>query len=248
MDAQHKPDGLDRSHRQSGLTLIELMIAIALSLLVLAAILQLFIGTKQSYNLQEGMARMQENGRYAVDLLAQDIGMAGFPRSAGGGAFVAATTTDGTTDQITVSYQSNVDCLGAATPVATPRITLNRYQIVGDVLRCTGNGSVTPQPLVDGVENLQVLYGVDGSGDGVANQYVNATSVAAGVVAAGTPDWDRVVSVRLALLVSTGQIVSGDNDPRAYALLDAAPAAPAANPGYRRRVFTTTIPVRNQMP
>jgi type IV pilus assembly protein PilW len=229
---------------QQGLTLVELLISITLSLLVLAAILQMFVGTKQSYNLQEGLARMQENGRYAIDLLARDIGMAAFPRSLGGAAFVAATTTDSTTDEITVSYQSTTSCLNNATTGAA----VNHFYISNDTLFCDDGIALLPEGLVEGVENMQILYGVDSTGDGMANSYVNATAVAAGVVAAGTADWSRVVSVRVALLVDTGQTVSPDNDTGGYVLLDAAPITPASNLTFRRRVFTTTVPIRNQMP
>jgi len=228
--------------RQQGLTLVELMISITLGLLVLAAVLQLFVGSKQSYNLQEGMGRMQENGRYAIDFLTREIGMAGFPRSAGGDAFVAGNTNDGTTDSIEVTYESATGCLGNASGGAAS----NRFFIQGGGLSC--NDGTTTEGIVEGVENMQVLYGVDSSGDGIANVYVNATAVAAGVVVTGTADWNRVVSVRVALLVNTGQVVSGDNDTTAYALLDAAPVTPATNLGFRRRVFTTTIPIRNQIP
>ena len=229
---------------QQGLTLVELLISITLSLLVLAAILQLFVGTKQSYNLQEGMARMQENGRYAIDLLARDIGMGAFPRSLGGAAFVAGTTTDGTTDEITVSYQSTTSCLNNA----TAGVAVNHFYISNDTLFCDDGIALLPEGLIEGVENMQILYGVDSTGDGIANSYVNATAVAAGVVAAGTADWSRVVSVRVALLVDTGQTVSPDNDTGGYVLLDAAPITPASNLTFRRRVFTTTVPIRNQMP
>jgi type IV pilus assembly protein PilW len=44
----------------------------------LGGVLQIFLGTKQSYRMAEGLSRMQENARFAMDLIGQDIRMAGF--------------------------------------------------------------------------------------------------------------------------------------------------------------------------
>jgi type IV pilus assembly protein PilW len=63
--------------RQQGVTLIEIMLAMVLGLLVVAGLLQLFVGSKVSYNLQEGLGRLQEDGRLAMELVAADIRMAG---------------------------------------------------------------------------------------------------------------------------------------------------------------------------
>lgn len=69
---------LSHPHRQSGLTLIELMIALALGLLLVAALGYLFIGNRQTYRAQDNIARLQENGRYAMEVLGQDLRMVGY--------------------------------------------------------------------------------------------------------------------------------------------------------------------------
>lgn len=63
---------------QRGLTLIELMIGMALGLIVLAGIGYIYLGSRQTYKLQDNMARIQENGRYAMEILGREIRMAGF--------------------------------------------------------------------------------------------------------------------------------------------------------------------------
>ena len=64
--------------RQYGLTLVELMVAILLSMLLAAGIIQIYLGNKQTYTFQEAMSRNQENGRYAIEILSRDLRMAGF--------------------------------------------------------------------------------------------------------------------------------------------------------------------------
>lgn len=63
---------------QQGLTLVEIMVAMTISLLLMAGIIQIFAGNKQTYRMQEGLARMQENTRFAVDFMSQDIRQAGY--------------------------------------------------------------------------------------------------------------------------------------------------------------------------
>jgi type IV pilus assembly protein PilW len=64
--------------RQQGLTLIELMIAMALSLILMAGVLQVFLANKQAYRFAEASSRNQENGRFAADFLARELRMAGY--------------------------------------------------------------------------------------------------------------------------------------------------------------------------
>lgn len=60
------------------MTLIEVMIAITLSLLLLGGLMQMVVGNKQTYRVQDAMARVQENGRYSMHFLTKEIRMAGF--------------------------------------------------------------------------------------------------------------------------------------------------------------------------
>ena len=63
--------------RQKGLTLVELMIAITLGLIVLLAIGSIYINSRQTYRVQEDNARLQEAGKYALEVLGRSIRQAG---------------------------------------------------------------------------------------------------------------------------------------------------------------------------
>jgi type IV pilus assembly protein PilW len=65
--------------RQSGISLIELMVGMTLSLVLLVSIGYLFAGSRQSYRSQEQSARMQETGRFALDAIARSVRQAGAP-------------------------------------------------------------------------------------------------------------------------------------------------------------------------
>ncbi len=60
-----------------GFTLIELMISLTLGLLVLAAISTILVGTGKANREQMALARMQENGRFALSRISADLRMAG---------------------------------------------------------------------------------------------------------------------------------------------------------------------------
>ncbi|MEJ2200712.1 MAG: prepilin-type N-terminal cleavage/methylation domain-containing protein [Desulfuromonadaceae bacterium] len=60
-----------------GFTLLELLIVLAISSVVLSAILQVFSKSQQVYNVQEDVAAMQQNVRTAKMYLERDIRMAG---------------------------------------------------------------------------------------------------------------------------------------------------------------------------
>ena len=66
------------SGRQAGFSLIELMLALALGMLVVTGIVQLFLGNTVAYNLLTGQARLQENGRLALDFLSTAVRNAGY--------------------------------------------------------------------------------------------------------------------------------------------------------------------------
>ncbi|KAA8979330.1 PilW family protein [Halospina sp. K52047b] len=56
---------------QGGMTLVEVMIAMVLGLLVLMAIVQIFVGQRQTFALAEATNQVQETGRIAVEFLSR---------------------------------------------------------------------------------------------------------------------------------------------------------------------------------
>lgn len=63
---------------QRGLSLVELLIAMALSLLLMAGVIEVLLSSKQTYHASLALAELQESGRFAFDILAQDLRTAGF--------------------------------------------------------------------------------------------------------------------------------------------------------------------------
>lgn len=64
-------------HNKRGFTLVELLVVVAISGVILSAILTLFTNSQVTYNVQEDVAAMQQNVRTAKMFLERDIRMAG---------------------------------------------------------------------------------------------------------------------------------------------------------------------------
>ncbi len=99
-----------------------------------------------------------------------------------------------------------------------------------------GSGGVTvlSNELIEGIENFQILYGIDtdGTADGIANRYVAANDVS---------DWKTVTSVRLYLLARSIEPIGGEVKPYTYM----GTTSTTHTDTYIRRQFTATIQVRN---
>lgn len=67
-----------RSGHSRGFSIVELMVALVLGLLVIAGVLQVFLGNRQAQRVEQSVSRVSENGRIALDLLGQDLRMAGY--------------------------------------------------------------------------------------------------------------------------------------------------------------------------
>ncbi|MDH3671665.1 MAG: PilW family protein [Gammaproteobacteria bacterium] len=64
--------------KSAGFTLVELMVAITIGIIILGALSQVFVTSRSTYTTEEGLARVQENGRFAMNFITEDIRMAGY--------------------------------------------------------------------------------------------------------------------------------------------------------------------------
>ncbi|WP_026601235.1 PilW family protein [Methylomonas sp. 11b] len=336
---------------QTGMTLIEIMIALLLGAFLLGGVIKIFVNAKQTYGMQEGLSRLQENSRYALEILSKDLRLSGFqgcisitdltPTNTAAAPIIAPTPTsvivgyNGSeaspatatwspalptalsglttpitpgTDVITVVYGescggylsadmasatsdiqisssntcgiadgdpvlisscSNADLFRATTGTTSTLIKHNAvslpatcasppcyktssevfaYRAYSYFIRPGASGepalwrydntkaasAANPVEILDGIENLQILYGEDTDADGVANQYKTAANVT---------DITDVASVRISLLARTSENLASQTLTYDYN------GNTGINPGDRRirRVFNATLAVRNRL-
>lgn len=109
---------------------------------------------------------------------------------------------------------------------------------VPSLFRLSSAPGAQAEELVDGVESLQILYGLDGDGDNFASQYVSARDVG---------DWTDVVNTRIGLLYVVPDGVSGPATTAVtpYQLADSITLNASAGDNDLRYVSNLTIRTRN---
>ena len=72
------PKGTVPASTQAGISLIEIMIALVLSLMLAIGTTQLFVSNKTSFKTAEAISRIQENARYAMERIGEDLSAGGY--------------------------------------------------------------------------------------------------------------------------------------------------------------------------
>lgn len=99
-----------------------------------------------------------------------------------------------------------------------------------------------PEEIVSGIENMQILYGVDHQTDvsKLPDGYVTAQQTASAVA-----EWQRVSMVQVALLSRSQERASANDQPESRTMLGTSLTLPSD--GRLRSVYETTITLRNRM-
>ena len=64
---------MKRLTKQSGISLVEILVALVISVFLLAGIVQVYTGNKATFSFTSALAEVQENGRFALDMMSQDL-------------------------------------------------------------------------------------------------------------------------------------------------------------------------------
>ncbi|CAM3515970.1 PilW family protein [Paracidovorax anthurii] len=257
-------------HSQQGLTLVELLVAMAVSLLVVMAAVAAMSTARAGFRSVDAASQLRDNGRLAESIMRRIILQGGFinaryavnvgsdfplpaqntePNIKGfnnagfdaGLATGSATSAGGGnaglngSDLLIVRYQSGEvtpggagdrTMIGCDGTVETPPVNAaDRMVSVFYVDTPAGTGQPSlmcarrcvsapsgfcSTPLVEGVENLQVLYGVDGvtpggvvteATDTIPKQYLRADQLTSASNTATLANWRRVRSIRVGMVL-----------------------------------------------
>lgn len=111
-------------HAQAGISLVEVMISMTLGLLVLAAMTSVFVNNSQSRRELNNAATQLENGRYALQILKDELSMAGYYdalahlNTGAKTALPCSSTATGWADTMVVAVEGvnsgNFDCITTA--------------------------------------------------------------------------------------------------------------------------------------
>ena len=177
---------INRKQIQAGFTMVEVLVAMSLSAVLVLVILAMFASSKHTSILQDGLTRVQEDGRIALNVIADEVRKAGFRKPVWNdplNGFTPITNTSqngslGTSDTLQLMYMDDTDCNGVVNTAFDPetfepqalykRVTfaVNNQQ---DLLWTCEYGQSPDslnvqnanQPIIDNVESFQVQYGID---------------------------------------------------------------------------------------
>lgn len=242
--------------RQRGISAVEILIGTAVGLLLLSGLTSMVLGSRQTSRVERHLMEVQGRGRIAVETLAREVRKAGFrsdrsraladlfPVAAApftlAGAVVSGRATG---DGVDVRFQGSgdtwtTDCLGNVVPMGQD--LWQTLWLQGDQVQCrTRNliaGTDQTLALIPGVEAISLTYGIDTDGDGFADVYQDAASVA---------NWAAVASVNVQVRVVSAEdgLFEG---PQAYTDFTGTGITPTDR--RLRRTYATVVALRNLLP
>lgn len=299
--------------RHAGLTLVELMVSMSLSLLVVLAATLLLLGSKSAYITNDDAVVIQESGRHALEIIGRALRQSAHEDWDGAGAVRMTAATDSASligmdarslkstgiamespvkksvngsDVLGIRFHGagigehgddtmlNCAGFGVASSMKDGKASERGWSIffvaedtTGEPeLRCKykGKTSWTAVAIARGVESFQVLYGLDGDGDGVANVYMSASqvdtlddalSLSGASSAAQAIDknrkthWKKIVTVKVAILMRGENATRPDALGKSYDLFgkDYGDAMAGADHGTRIEEKTLAAKSRNRV-
>ncbi|MFZ3283437.1 PilW family protein [Pseudomonas sp.] len=214
------------TRHQRGFGLIELLIALALGLIIVLGVVQIFIAAKNTYVSQNSAAAMQEDARFVLSKMIQEIRMVGMfgclgtiTDSSSAGDFNAAQIAPINWDNANLKLTLVTADIGSGggTPTWTVVSDCRNSATAYTGLRAAASGQIAfpIRRLIYSFSNNQILMGT-GSGTPTQQALVNnvsafnvtfglassATDAAASTYSANPSDPARIRSVRLSLTLT----------------------------------------------
>jgi type IV pilus assembly protein PilW len=254
--------------KNTGFSLIELLIGMAIALLALIALSEIYLTTKQTNRIQLMQSRISEDGKFAISVIQRSLQQAGYRQSSS--TSIPDDRISGTSSSITLKFESDgtnqMDCdvASAASGSHTQVISLN-----SNALECALDGG-TPSVWLSGasagtgsssdVVSLNFQYGIDTgpatnanfgcgvasgldelTGDCIADTYVSTIpDLALGYTS------NQVVSTRVCLILKSEQKDSSIIKSSAVKDCQGNDIADSQNDRHLYRKFSTTVVLRNR--
>lgn len=197
---------------RKGITLIELLVALVICAISIAAIYRIFVTQSRANVVQDQVVEIQQNIRTAMELMVRDIRMAGFDYDNTNSLlriedFKPRPPYLVTASSVTVWYENYNPGPPLISEIRSVRYALNGTNLERQV---TVNGVVQPaEVILENVIAFELTCGRDGrigfedTQDGVVNDWVNCGAV--------NNNQDKVIAVRVGLTTRPEQINADDD-------------------------------------
>jgi prepilin-type N-terminal cleavage/methylation domain-containing protein len=164
---------------QRGMTFIELLVALAIVSFLMGGVYRLVISQVRAHTAQEEVADAQQGVRAAMGQMVRDIRMAGYDNDSSTSKIVIDHPITPGSNQLSISYEYD------DTTEYTVIYRLNGGDLVRQLTVTKDMGAPTAlnETLLEGVNSLSFIYGLDTNNDGVADSWVSASGVTSKVIA-----------------------------------------------------------------
>jgi type II secretory pathway pseudopilin PulG len=258
---------MTRRKSMTGLSLIELLVAMTIALVAVLAATELYSSTRQTYRVQTMQNRLSEDGRFAISMLQRVITQAGFRPTpvawSGVNPPLTATSDTSMTVRFIADGANQIGCNGGVVAANGNAVTDLVIASGAGTLDCSDKPGVTPDhwiaPAGAGTElvDFRLEYGNDtgpdtapefgcgppgtiagtSAGDCVADNYLLATAQAAPT---------RIVAVRACLVLRSDTTDGSIVKSQAPSNCSGVPIDAWQNDHRLYRTFRTTVLLRNR--
>ncbi|MCU7865594.1 MAG: PilW family protein [Candidatus Thiodiazotropha sp. (ex Lucinoma borealis)] len=208
------------ARKQAGFSIISLMIASAIGLFLIGGAGKVYVNSKNAFTARSAIAAATEGARFSIQDMRRTIVMAGrgvteqddnpgvyaLPDN-GRRTFPTIDPVNGIVDVdsngssiIAIRYAEGPAPCGQGGTISTTKTARFLIDNNGNLV-CQVLEDNYAQPLVSGLISMRALYGIDTDADDIANQYLTANLVDFNGF------WPNVVSIRIALISSSGNAV-----------------------------------------
>ena len=150
-------DYYDRN-KESGFTLVELLIAMTIGLVILAALSTTFLMQRKAYDVQEQIVEMVQTARAAMDMMSREIRMAGYDPTGSAGSQIVSTTSNSIKFTLDITDDAGTGPPDGDTSDSNENITYSLYTTDG-IQKLGRKSTVTAtinQPVAENIEDLQI--------------------------------------------------------------------------------------------
>ena len=189
--------------KQRGSGLIEMLVSMVIGLILIIGIGTVFFSVNNIHRDRQGLSNLQNSQRLAMSFISSAIYNAGYYPNPLAVSPIASNqalvgTESGTSDTLTIRFVApsgtSVTPFQGCTAALTPgNVYSNTFSVSAGNLVCTQTNittsTTTAVNLITGLSGLDIVYGVDTTGDGSAETYRNAS----------TATWGNVKTVRVTL-------------------------------------------------
>lgn len=212
--------------RQSGFSLVEMMLAQALALFLIIGLIQIYLTVEKTFHVQQAIMQMQENGRFAVHFLREHILIAGNANCDSSKSFVNTDLAiKGYAHELPVFLRGKVAKNTAVVVIGHCETQDNitsfkqRAFFIGATSRKNKSGKTTyalyempignnKRELVSDISDMQISYGVATEDGKNILEYLPADAVL---------NWKKIKSVSIALLLDSEFPILSKPEPYRFA-------------------------------